>query len=314
MGAEELIGLGLTAADIVTQEARNKKAFERNKEMMNIQKGHQKDLNRQGAELQHQMWLDTMYPAQKEQMVKAGLNPALMYGMKGGGGATTGSQSGGSAQSGQAPAPEKSNMGTIMMGLQMEMMKKEIESKDIDNQIKKGDDPAGRGQKEIKQLDLQNLLTESNIDVNNEQINLLKTQGEKLLSDTKLNNKIIELDYTENTGRNMWANLERFLSGEYGIDTYLGALMLLPVTRTGYKIGGTLLKGLKGLSKMKPAMKQTLKADPKKTKEALNKLKNGKYDTSFKKFSKDSGLKTNPMKEGKKEWYENHDFSQYKFD
>lgn len=44
---------------------------------------------------QYQMWLKTNYPEQVKQLEAAGLNPALEYGMHGGGGATTGSPSGG---------------------------------------------------------------------------------------------------------------------------------------------------------------------------------------------------------------------------
>lgn len=40
---------------------------------------------------QLEMWKKTGYVGQKEQMIKAGLNPAMMYGMGGGGGTTTGS-------------------------------------------------------------------------------------------------------------------------------------------------------------------------------------------------------------------------------
>ena len=49
-----------------------------------------------------QMWEDTNYSAQKEQMRKAGLNPALMYGMGGGGGTTVGG-GGGAVSAGEAP-------------------------------------------------------------------------------------------------------------------------------------------------------------------------------------------------------------------
>ncbi len=47
----------------------------------------------------YDMWLKTNYPAQVEQMEKAGLNPALMYGMgAGGGGTISGAQGQGTSQ------------------------------------------------------------------------------------------------------------------------------------------------------------------------------------------------------------------------
>ena len=59
------------------------------------------EFNRQQA---MQMWKDTNFSAQKEEMVKAGINPATMLGMSGGGGTTanvpTGSVSGSSADGG----------------------------------------------------------------------------------------------------------------------------------------------------------------------------------------------------------------------
>lgn len=49
-----------------------------------------KDIAKYNKELELEMWKDTSYAAQKEQLEKAGLNPALLYGMSGGGGTTTG--------------------------------------------------------------------------------------------------------------------------------------------------------------------------------------------------------------------------------
>ncbi len=76
------------------------KQHKRNKEMMGISHQNQQQLNRQGHQLQMDMWNKTNYGAQVAQMEKAGLNPALMYGMGGGGGTTAGSQGGGNASSG----------------------------------------------------------------------------------------------------------------------------------------------------------------------------------------------------------------------
>lgn len=61
-----------------------------------------------------QMWEKTGYGAQKEQMKKAGINPALMYGMGGGGGQTIG---GPAAQSGGAHAPAGGGEMTSAMGM-----------------------------------------------------------------------------------------------------------------------------------------------------------------------------------------------------
>lgn len=54
--------------------------------------GQKKALANQNA-AQLEMWEKTNYKAQREQLEKAGLNPGLLYGMSGGGGATTGSGS-----------------------------------------------------------------------------------------------------------------------------------------------------------------------------------------------------------------------------
>lgn len=90
---------------MIGQNERARKQHNRQKELMGIQFGNQQALNKQGQALQMKTWKDTGYGAQMEMMKEAGLNPGLMYGMSGGGGQTTGSQSGGSAQSGNSHAP-----------------------------------------------------------------------------------------------------------------------------------------------------------------------------------------------------------------
>ena len=84
--------------------------LEGNKQMMDWQQ--QKEM---------EMWRSTSYGAQKEQMEKAGLNPALMYGMSGGGGTTTGGGSG-QVSGGNAPV----GGGEIMMGLQLATQQAQI--------------------------------------------------------------------------------------------------------------------------------------------------------------------------------------------
>ena len=106
MGIGNTIGsVGGSLLGMIGQNSRAKKQHNRQKELMGIQMGNQKSLNKQGHQLQMDMWNKTNYGAQKDHMLEAGLNPALMYGMSGGGGTTTGSQGGGSAQGGNAHAP-----------------------------------------------------------------------------------------------------------------------------------------------------------------------------------------------------------------
>lgn len=103
------IGLGQAAGaaaggifGLIGQRARMNRQQQHNLALMNQQYTNQRQLNLQGHQLQMDMWNKTNYPAQMAMLKEAGLNPALMYGMSGGGGTTTGSQGGGSASGGQA--------------------------------------------------------------------------------------------------------------------------------------------------------------------------------------------------------------------
>lgn len=59
------------------------------KALMDIQMQGQKEMGEFNKGLAMQMWEETNYNAQRQQMEKAGLNPGLMYGMGGAGGAST---------------------------------------------------------------------------------------------------------------------------------------------------------------------------------------------------------------------------------
>lgn len=111
-------GAAVGGLGMIGQRNRNRRAMNQQKELMGVQFENQQKLNKQGQELQMDMWKKTNYPAQMEMLKQAGLNPALMYGMSGGGGTTTGSQTGGGAQGGQAPAQPPMDMQNILMGAQ----------------------------------------------------------------------------------------------------------------------------------------------------------------------------------------------------
>ncbi len=133
-----------TGAAAIAQSGRGKKAHERSKELMGIQMENQMNLNRQGSELQRQMWENTNAPAQMKMLKEAGLNPALMYGKGGAGGTTTGSQGGGSAGSGTSHAPM--DIGAVvnaaqaasqiaLVKAQTEKVKEESQQVKINNEI-----------------------------------------------------------------------------------------------------------------------------------------------------------------------------------
>lgn len=74
------------------------------------------------------MWEYTGYGGQKRQIEEAGLNSALMYGMKGGGGITTGPTTGaGSITGGNAPTGGGEAIGVMGMGMQIGLMRAQKE-------------------------------------------------------------------------------------------------------------------------------------------------------------------------------------------
>lgn len=87
-----------------------------------------------------EMWKATNYSAQKEEIKKAGLNPALLYGMKGGGGVTIGSSGSASGVSGaSAPTGGREAVETAGMALQLGLLRAQKENIEADTANKLGD-------------------------------------------------------------------------------------------------------------------------------------------------------------------------------
>jgi hypothetical protein len=91
---QQLGGYANTYMTGQVQGQANSMANQRTIDLMGLQNQYQKGLSRHGSELQYQQWLRTGAEAQKDQLKKAGLNPALMY-KSGGVQGTTGTQTGG---------------------------------------------------------------------------------------------------------------------------------------------------------------------------------------------------------------------------
>lgn len=133
--AGSLLGIAMQGANdkrqLRQQEKLQRLQIEGNKEMLEAQR--LKEL---------QMWHDTSYPAQMKMIKEAGLNPALLYGMGGGGGTTVGGGSGG-VSGGQAPIGG-GEIGSMMgIGLQtkaqIELLKAQKENIEADTANKTQD-------------------------------------------------------------------------------------------------------------------------------------------------------------------------------
>ena len=110
---------------MIGQKKREERAVANQKKLMEVQFQHQKQLNKYGQELQLETWEKTNYPAQMAMLKEAGMNPGLLYG-NGGSGGVTGSQGGGQAASGNAPAPQPWPLdigNAIKMGAEIALMK-----------------------------------------------------------------------------------------------------------------------------------------------------------------------------------------------
>lgn len=109
----------------------------------------QKELQEHAGEKQMDIWNRTNYGAQVDHMKRAGLNPALMYGMGGGAGGTTGS-----VGTGQASQQEVMDIGGAVAqnrlvqaqveNLEADAKKKEAEADNIEGVDRTGKDQANR--------------------------------------------------------------------------------------------------------------------------------------------------------------------------
>ena len=117
------VGSGILG--MIGQKKREERAVSNQKKLMDVQFQHQKQLDKYGQELQLETWEKTNYPAQVAMLKEAGMNPGLLYG-NGGSGGVTGSQGGGQAASGNAPAPQPWPLdigNAVKMGAEIALMK-----------------------------------------------------------------------------------------------------------------------------------------------------------------------------------------------
>lgn len=146
------MGLGLLSGGLnaftggiignIFQGIGDQRQLQQQKELMALQEQGNMRMADYTQKLQYDMWEKTNYSAQVEQLKKAGLNPALLYGKGGGGGATTGGASAGSVSAGQAGNSTGAAMQAMGIMNQNNLMaaqakKLEAETKNIEAQTQK---------------------------------------------------------------------------------------------------------------------------------------------------------------------------------
>lgn len=149
------LGLGSGAA---AGAINNEMQYNQQKKLMKLQIKGQKELGMFNQDLAYQMWLDTNYSAQREQMEKAGLNVGLMYGGQGHGGTTAGGQAG-SVAGGQAN-PNAFGMG-MQLALQASLQKAQIKNIEADTKVKEKEAEV-KGQPTIENIEAETALKTAN--------------------------------------------------------------------------------------------------------------------------------------------------------
>lgn len=123
-----LLGTGLGLA---LEGHEDERQYNQQQKLQNLQIQGQQQMATFNEGMQEKLWQDTSYEAQKEQMLKAGLNPALMYGQGGGGGVTaslaTGNVSGAQAAQPSGQEPQQMAGLGIQMASQVALMQSQIE-------------------------------------------------------------------------------------------------------------------------------------------------------------------------------------------
>lgn len=122
VATQALLNVGQEAAGIgmglLLEGHNDRRQLKQQGKLQQLQIQGQKEMSDYNYAKQLQMWKDTNYKAQMEQMKSAGINPGLMYGMSGGGGTTTGS-GGGTVQGATAPTGGGEAITGAGMGMQM---------------------------------------------------------------------------------------------------------------------------------------------------------------------------------------------------
>lgn len=132
---QSVIGAGM---GMLLGKYNDARQLEQERKLQAMQIAGSKELTDYQQMKQLEMWKATNYGPQMEQLKKAGLNPGLIYGMGGGGGATTGSTAGNVGRS-NAPTGGGEAIAMAQTAAQLGLLKAQKENIEADTTLKHAD-------------------------------------------------------------------------------------------------------------------------------------------------------------------------------
>lgn len=140
--AGNAIGTGM---GLLLEKHEDKRQLNQQSKLQELQMQGQRSMTDYNFQKELEMWHNTNYKAQMEELEKAGLNPGLIYGMGGGGGATTdikpGNVTGAEAPKGGQEIPQQQGMAIQrqQIALQMQLLEAQKANIEADTANKQAD-------------------------------------------------------------------------------------------------------------------------------------------------------------------------------
>lgn len=133
--ANAAVGAGM---GLLLEGHNDRRQLKQQKKLQQLEISGQQQMADFNMKKQLELWDKTNYKAQIDQLMKAGLNPGLMYGMGGGGGATTNAATG-QVSGADAPKGGGESIGMAMQMMNLQLMKAQKENIEADTANKDAD-------------------------------------------------------------------------------------------------------------------------------------------------------------------------------